>query len=114
MKAIVSNPQNAKAEELKWSGVLGEIDRLAAENSGKVPKDQVMDYLRNEGAIKFEEVTLGGKEAFDQNRLNQLEAEYRNLKDHPIDDPSFGEDKYDELIKLMNIRDQSTTDTLYS
>jgi len=114
LKAIVSNPQNAKAEELKWSGVLGEIDRLAAENQGKVPKDKVMDYLRNEGAIKFEEVTLGGKEAFDQNRLNQLEAEYRNLKDHPIDDPSFGEDKYDELIKLMNIRDQSTTDTLYN
>jgi hypothetical protein len=114
LKAIVTNPQNAKAEELKWSGVLGEIDRLAAENNGKVPKDKVMDYLRNEGAVKFEEVTLGGKEAFDQNRLNQLEAEYRNLKDHPIDDPSFGEDKYDELIKLMNIRDQSTTDTLYS
>jgi hypothetical protein len=114
LKAIVNNPQNAKAEELKWSGVLGEIDRLAAENSGKVPKDKVMDYLRNEGAIKFDEVTLGGKEAFDQNRLNQLEAEYRNLKDHPIDDPSFGEDKYDELIKLMNIRDQSTTDTLYN
>ena len=114
LKAIVTNPQNAKAEELKWSGVLGEIDRLAAENQGKVPKDKVMDYLRNEGAVKFEEVTLGGKEAFDQNRLNQLEAEYRNLKDHPIDDPSFGEDKYDELIKLMNIRDQSTTDTLYS
>ena len=114
LKAIVNNPQNAKAEELKWSGVIGEIDRLAAENSGKVPKDKVMDYLRNEGAVKFEEVTLGGKEAFDQNRLNQLEAEYRNLKDHPIDDPSFGEDKYDELIKLINIRDQSTTDILYS
>jgi hypothetical protein len=103
-----------KEEELKWSGVLGEIDRLATENQGKVPKDKVMEYLRNEGAVKFEEVTLGGKEAFDQNRLNQLEAEYRNLKDHPIDDPSFGEDKYDELIKLMNIRDQSTTDTLYN
>jgi hypothetical protein len=58
LKAIVNNPQNAKAEELKWSGVLGEIDRLAAENSGKVPKDKVMEYLRNEGAVKFKEVTL--------------------------------------------------------
>jgi len=64
LKAIVSNPQNAKAEELKWSGVLGEIDRLAAENQGKVPKDKVMDYLRNEGAVKFEEVTLGGTSTF--------------------------------------------------
>lgn len=64
LKAIVNNPQNAKAEELKWSGVIGEIDRLAAENSGKVPKDAVMDYLRNEGAVKFEEVTLGGTSTF--------------------------------------------------
>jgi hypothetical protein len=113
LKAIISNPQNVKAEELKWSGVLGEIDRLAAENQGKVPKDKVMEYLRNEGAVKFEEVTLGGKEPFDANRLAELEAEYKKLKQHPIDDPSFGEDKYDELIKLMNIRDQSTTETLY-
>lgn len=64
LKAIVTNPQNAKAEELKWSGVLGEIDRLAAENNGKVPKDAVMEYLRNYGAIKFEEVTLGGTSTF--------------------------------------------------
>ena len=113
LKAIISNPQNVKAEELKWSGVLGEIDRLAAENQGKVPKDKVMEYLRNEGAVKFEEVTLGGKEPFDANRLAELEAEYKKLKQHPIDDPSFGEDKYDELIRLMNIRDQSTTETLY-
>jgi hypothetical protein len=59
LKAIISNPQNVKAEELKWSGVLNEIDRLSAENQGKVPKDKVMDYLRNEGAVKFEEATLG-------------------------------------------------------
>jgi hypothetical protein len=59
LKAIISNPQNVKAEELKWSGVLNEIDRLATENQGKVPKDKVMDYLRNEGAVKFEEATLG-------------------------------------------------------
>ena len=59
LKAIISNPQNVKSEELKWSGVLNEIDRLSAENQGKVPKDKVMDYLRNEGAVKFEEATLG-------------------------------------------------------
>lgn len=69
LKAIVNNPQNVKAEELKWSNVLGEIDRLAAENQGKVPKDKVMDYLRNEGSVKFEEVNLGEprkKESYDQ------------------------------------------------
>ena len=94
LKAIISNPQNVKAEELKWSGVLGEIDRLAAENQGKVPKDKVMDYLRNEGAIKFEEVTLGSvgglsrfpeyrnaiaKSEKAQNRIEELDREYQDL-----------------------------------
>lgn len=94
LKAIVTNPQNAKAEELKWSGVLGEIDRLAAENQGKVPKDKVMDYLRNEGAVKFDEVTLGSvgglsrfpeyrnaiaKSEKAQNRIEELDREYQEL-----------------------------------
>jgi hypothetical protein len=56
----------------------------------------------------------GGKEPFDAKRLSQLESEYSSLKQHPVDDPSFGEAKYDELIRLMNIRDQSSMDTLYS
>jgi site-specific DNA-cytosine methylase len=113
MKAVLNNPQNVKAEEVKWSGVNDAIDRLASENNGKVPVQELLNYLRDEGQVKFEEVTLGGKEPFDANRLAELEAEYKNLKDHPVDDPSFGEEKYDELIRLMNIRDQSTTDTLY-
>jgi hypothetical protein len=113
LKAVLNNPQNVKAEEVKWSGVNDAIDRLASENNGKVPVQELLNYLRDEGQVKFEEVTLGGKEPFDANRLAELEAEYKNLKDHPIDDPSFGEEKYDELIRLMNIRDQSTTDTLY-
>jgi hypothetical protein len=113
LKAVINNPQNVKAEEVKWSGVNDAIDRLASENNGKVPVQELLNYLRDEGQVKFEEVTLGGKEPFDANRLAELEAEYKNLKDHPVDDPSFGEEKYDELIRLMNIRDQSTTDTLY-
>ena len=81
LKAIVSNPQNAKAEELKWSGVLGEIDRLAAENQGKVPKDKVMDYLRNEGAVKFEEVTLGGAtKTWTQSEIDALERQAQRTR----------------------------------
>lgn len=81
LKAIVSNPQNAKAEELKWSGVLGEIDRLAAENSGKVPKDKVMEYLRNEGAVKFEEVTLGGAtKTWTQSEIDALERQAQRTR----------------------------------
>ena len=81
IKAIVSNPQNVKAEELKWSGVLGEIDRLAAENNGKVPKDKVMEYLRNEGAVKFEEVTLGGAtKTWTQSEIDALERQAQRTR----------------------------------
>lgn len=59
LKAVITNPQNVKQEEVKWSGVLDAIDRLAGENNGKVPVVELMNYLRNEGQVKFEEVTLG-------------------------------------------------------
>jgi hypothetical protein len=100
LKAIVSNPQNAKAEELKWSGVLGEIDRLAAANSGKVPKDKVMEYLRNEGAVKFEEVTLSDESLQKEMRLKRFNASKQKFRESGIyiDESSTGEvllrDKY--------------------
>ena len=59
MKAVLNNPQNVKAEEVKWSGVNDAIDRLASENNGKVPVQELLNYLRDEGQVKFEEVTLG-------------------------------------------------------
>lgn len=60
LKAVVGNPQFVKPEEVKWSGVMDEIDRLAQENKGKVPVQELLNYLRDEGQVKFEEVTLGG------------------------------------------------------
>lgn len=59
VKAILTNPQNGiKAEELKWTGVMQEVERLAKENNGKVPKDALLKYLAEDGAVRFEEVTL--------------------------------------------------------
>jgi hypothetical protein len=108
LKAIVNNPQNAKAEELKWSGVLGEIDRLAAENQGKVPKDKVMDYLRNEGAVKFEEVTLG-----QNNSIQKIADEYRIKIEDEYGEKAFYDEfddplEFDELpIRLQDAMYQS-------
>jgi len=50
----------------------------------------------------------------DANRLKQLETEYAGLKEHALDDPRFGEVKYNEMIRLQNIRDNSTLDSLYA
>jgi hypothetical protein len=56
IKAILTNPQNGiKAEELKWTGVMQEVERLAKENNGKVPKDALLRYLAEDGAVRLEE-----------------------------------------------------------
>jgi hypothetical protein len=99
--------ENVKADEIKWIG----LDEYL-KNKPNVTKQEVQDFISN-NKVDVKEVTLGGKQPYDANRLAQLESEYRTLKDHPIDDPLFGETKYDEMIRLMNIRDQSTTNTLY-
>lgn len=98
---------NVKDEEIKWIG----LDEFLA-GKKNVTKQEVQDYIAN-NKVDVQEVALGGKQPFDSRRLAQLMSEYNSLKQHPIDDPSFGQEKYDELIRLMNIRDQSTTDTLY-
>ena len=62
IKAVINNPSNGiKPDEIKWTGVMSKIDSLAAENNGKVPKAELLEFLVNEGAVRFEEVTLGGK-----------------------------------------------------
>jgi hypothetical protein len=98
---------DVKKEELQFTGL---EDFLR--DKPNVTKQEVQDFLAN-NRVDVKEVTLGGKEPFDRNRLNQLESEFKSLKEHPIDDPAFGEEKYNELIRLMNIRDQSTTTSLY-
>ncbi len=45
-----------KAEEIKWSGIEQALPKLAVD--GKVSKDALLNYLRDEGQVKFEEVTL--------------------------------------------------------
>ena len=46
-----------KADEIKWSGIEQALPKLAVD--GKVSKDALLNYLRDEGQVRFEEVTLG-------------------------------------------------------
>ena len=78
IKGIVSNPQNGiKPEELKWSGLLTWLDGQVQ----PVAKQTVLDYLGNEGAVRFEEVTL------------ESQARKYTAKDAR---------RYQELVKLEN------------
>jgi hypothetical protein len=71
VKAILTNPQNGiKAEELKWTGVMQEVERLAKENNGKVPKEALLRYLAEDGAVRLEEVELGA--ARKKESLNEI------------------------------------------
>jgi hypothetical protein len=59
VRAILKNPQNGiKAEELKWTGIEQAVERIAKENGGKVPKEALLRYLQEDGAVRLEEVVL--------------------------------------------------------
>ena len=93
--SIVNNPQNAKAEEVKWSNLAGFVEGKAS-----VTKQEVLDYLQNEGSVKFEEVNRGGntinrnKEAIARDiakEVSEDEAKYAEFIDPE------GADNYAEL-----------------
>jgi len=99
---------DVKKDELAWTG----LDDFL-KNKPNVTKQEVQDYLAN-NKVDLQEVRLGEPPPYDKIRLATLENELSQLKEHPIDAPTFGEEKFNELLKLQNIRDQSTVDSLYS
>jgi len=100
--------QGVKQEEVSTRG----LDTFLTENP-KVTKTQIEDFL-GQNPVNIKETVLGVPEKLDANRLKQLETEYAGLKEHALDDPRFGEVKYNEMIRLQNIRDNSTLDSLYA
>ena len=105
---------DVKKEELQFTGL---EDFLT--NKPNVTKQEVQDYLAN-NRVDVQEVRLGDTPppapppVLDAERLNLLEKEFSQLKEHPIDAPNFGQEKFDELMMLQNIRDNSTVETLYN
>ena len=86
IKAILTNPQNGiKAEELKWTGVMQEVERLAKENNGKVPKEALLRYLAEDGAVRLEEVTLG---AFQDREWKMRDQAKQDLINNGIANPT--------------------------
>ena len=62
-----------KAEEIKWSGIEQALGNLAVD--GKVSKDTLLAYLRDEGSVRFEEVSYGYEwQAYndERNRLGEM------------------------------------------
>jgi hypothetical protein len=98
IKAIIDPAKGSgvKPDELKWSNLEGFL-----EGKTSVTKQEVLDYLKNEGAVKFEERTLGIKdpELKDlQQKIKRLSDEHDYLErrylleEDPIKKASFGEE----------------------
>ena len=102
------NAPDVKKDELSWIG----LDDFLKDKPN-VTKQEVQDFIAS-NKIDLQEVRLGEQPPYDKIRLATLENELSQLKEHPIDAPTFGEEKFNELLKLQNIRDQSTVDSLYS
>jgi hypothetical protein len=62
--------QVANQEEIKWSNVNGLIDKLAAENKGRVNRDQLENLLET-NSQELKEHTLGGDAALKEYRASQ-------------------------------------------
>lgn len=99
---------DVKKDELSWIG----LDDFLKDKPN-VTKQEVQDFI-SQNKVDLQEVRLGEPPPYDKIRLATLENELSQLKEHPIDAPTFGEEKFYELLKLQNIRDQSTVDSLYS
>jgi GNAT superfamily N-acetyltransferase len=110
----------SKAEEFKWSGIEQAAQSLAKD--GKVDKAELLEWLANEGAVRFEEVTLDPPvnnqrwsdllDKRDAGKLTKLEAEeLKRLSDqggHP--DSKFsqytlpGGENYREVVLAMPVQ----------
>lgn len=99
---------DVKKDELSWIG----LDDFLKDKPN-VTKQEVQDFI-SQNKVDLQEVRLGEPPPYDKIRLATLENEFSQLKEHPIDAPTFGEEKFYELLKLQNIRDQSTVDSLYN
>jgi len=76
IRAIIDPAKGSgvKPDELKWSNLEGFL-----EGKKNVTKQEVLDYLKNEGAVKFEERTLGGKLQY--NEESEFLKKFPEIKD---------------------------------
>jgi hypothetical protein len=104
VRAILTNPQNGiKAEELKWTGALQAAERLAKENNGKVPKEALLRYLQEDGAVRLEEVRMRDVSEIDVpaqwEQQRQEEILRARAEEYARQQGRSADDVYDEIIR---------------
>ncbi len=93
IKGLITNPQTGiKAEELKWSGILPWIEAQAS----PITKQAVLEYLATDGAVRLEEVRMGGKlgNRYDPELVRQINEVTRQMRIYREDAANvYGEDR---------------------
>jgi hypothetical protein len=114
VKAILrpGKARGVNEEDLKFSGVIDQIDKLASEGNGKVRKEDMMKFLTGEGFVKIKKTVLKDYKpeplsAQESTRLKLLEAENEKNPLGGIEE-TVGEGSYNELMDLQNRRDKFT------
>jgi RNA polymerase sigma factor (sigma-70 family) len=78
IKGII-NPEKGsgvKAEEIKWSGIIPWLEARKG-----ATKEELLEYLRNEGAVRFEEVRLGDRSRSDKADQELHDFTYRTIEE---------------------------------
>ncbi|NBW15197.1 MAG: hypothetical protein EBR82_45075, partial [Caulobacteraceae bacterium] len=88
LKAIIDPTRGSgvKPEEIKWSGITEAIDRIAAENNGRVPKEAIIKYMQDEGRVQFEPVTLLQKVEITPEQNQQIQDRAQEIWDRWVDE----------------------------
>ena len=85
----------AKSEEVKWSGIIPWL-----QGRDKVSKDEVLNWLANEGTVRFEEVALGGKS--DPDAITEDGSVRTRYAQYTLP----GGENYREVVLAMPVKDR--------
>ncbi len=99
---IAALPQKGvKPEEIEWSGVKDWLDL----QTGRVNKDDLLNYLK-QGGIRVEETVLGGPKDYESMSDSALRKEYKDFRGYEAEDtygdPMTREEIIDELSNAPN------------
>ena len=105
--------EKLRSEEAKWSGL---ADWLSQQKES-VSKDQIRNYL-NTNRVEIFEIIKGAPNKLDEEQIQRLNYLIKIDKENPggaiedIEEGKFKDNSYDELLYLLNVRDNSNFEEL--
>jgi hypothetical protein len=105
--------EKLRSEEAKWSG----LSDWLSQQKESVSKDQIRNYL-NTNKVEIFEIVKGVPNKLNEEQIQRLNYLIKLDKENPggaiedIEEGKFKDNSYDELMFLLNVRDNSTFEEL--